>query len=84
MEQCGQVKEPYMETLKSVILDQEHITAVKRVSFVFVIGYLVYKVCFSRLVFTSLCEGQGIVPFFADPLFCLFSLTESLAGTCLY
>ncbi|CAH3105439.1 unnamed protein product [Porites lobata] len=27
---CGQVKEPYMETLKSVILDQEHITAVKR------------------------------------------------------
>ena len=38
MEQCGQVKEPYMETLKSVILDQEHITAVKRVSFVFVYG----------------------------------------------
>lgn len=38
MEQCGQVKEPYMETLKSVILDQEHITAVKRVRFVFVYG----------------------------------------------
>ena len=31
--QCGQVKEPYMETLKSLILDQEHITAVKRVGY---------------------------------------------------
>lgn len=33
---CGQVKEPYMETLKSVILDQEHITAVKRVSYMLI------------------------------------------------
>ncbi|EDO43446.1 predicted protein [Nematostella vectensis] len=27
---CGQVKEPYMESLKAMILDQDHITAVKR------------------------------------------------------
>ena len=30
--QCGQVKEQYMENLKSVILDEEHIMAVKRVT----------------------------------------------------
>jgi len=30
------VKEPYMETLKSLILDQEHITAVKRVSYMLI------------------------------------------------
>lgn len=36
LKKCGQVKEPYMETLKSLILDQEHITAVKRVSYMLI------------------------------------------------
>ena len=41
LKKCGQVKEPYMETLKSLILDQEHITAVKRVSYILIQGVTV-------------------------------------------
>ena len=43
---CGQVKEPYMETLKSLILDQEHITAVKRVCYGLIYSVIIIAIYF--------------------------------------
>ena len=83
LKKCGQVKEPYMETLKSLILDQEHITAVKRVCYGLIYSVIIIVIYFMLNKSVFLLHLYSIVLFTEKPIFGSVQLSFSLKYTCI-